>query len=72
MKTQEFQKEDLVQYFDKPVAMRYDTKFQPKQKGLYQISAVLDKGAYRLTINGKELRSTVNGNLLKLYHNRST
>jgi len=30
MKTQEFQKGDLVWYFDKPVAMRHDTKFQLK------------------------------------------
>ncbi len=72
IKIQEFQKGDLVWYFDKPAAMRYDTKFQPKWKDPYQISAVLDKGAYRLTLDGKELRSTVNGNLLKLYHNRST
>ncbi len=72
MKTQEFQKGDLVWYFDKPAVMRYDTKFQPKWKGPYQISAVLDKRAYRLTLDGKELRSTVNGNLLKSYHDRST
>ncbi len=72
MKIQEFQKGDLVWYFDKPAAMRHDTKFQLKWKGPYQISAVLDKEAYRLTLDGKELRSTVNGNLLKLYHDRST
>ena len=72
IKTQEFQKGDLVWYFNKPAAMRHDTKFQLKWKGPYQISAVLDKGAYRLTLDGKELRSTVNGNLLKLYHDRST
>src|SRR6266536_3027119 len=30
MKIQEFQKGDLVWYFDKPAAMRYDIKFQPK------------------------------------------
>ena len=72
MKIQEFQKEDLVWYFDKPAAMRHDTKFQLKWKGSYQISAVLDKEAYRLTLDGKELRSTVNGNLLKPYHDRST
>src|SRR6266498_1958791 len=30
MKTQEFQKGKLVWYFDKPAAMRHDTKFQPK------------------------------------------
>src|SRR6266542_6905281 len=72
MKIQEFQKEDLVWYFDKLAAMRHDTKFQLKWKGSYQISAVLDKGAYRLTLDRKELRSTVNGNLLKPYHDRST
>src|SRR6266540_2410977 len=72
MKTQEFQKGDLVWYFDKPAVMRHDTKFQLKWKGSYQISAVLDKGAYRLTLDGKELKSTVNGNLLKPYYDRST
>ncbi len=30
MKKQEFQKGELVWYFDKPAAMRHDTKFQPK------------------------------------------
>src|SRR6266536_4872416 len=72
MKTQEFQKGDLVWYFDKPAAIQHDTKFQPKWKGSYQISAVLDKGAYRLTLDEKELRSIVNRNLLKPYHDRST
>ena len=72
MKTQEFQKGELVWYFDKPAVMRHDTKFQPKWKGPYQISAVLDKGAYRLTIDGKELKSIVNGNLLKPYYDRNT
>ncbi len=72
MKIREFQKGELVWYFDKPAAMRHDIKFQPKWKGPYQISAILDKGAYRLTLDRKELRSTVNGNLLKPYHDRST
>ncbi len=72
MKTQEFQKGKLVWYFDKPAVMQHNTKFQSKWKGPYQIFAVLDKGAYRLTLDGKELRSTVNGNLLKPYHDRST
>ncbi len=30
MKIQEFQKGDLVQYFNKSAAMRHDIKFQPK------------------------------------------
>ncbi len=72
MKIQEFQKGDLVWYFDKPAIIRHDTKFQPKWKDPYQISAVLDKDIYRLTINGKKLRSTINDNLLKLYHDKST
>ena len=52
--------------------MRHDTKFQPKWKGPYQIVVVLDKGAYRLFIDGKQLNATINGNLLKLYYDRST
>ncbi len=71
MKIQKFQKGDLVWYFDKPAAMWHDTKFQPKWKGPYQISAVFDKRAYRLILDEKELRSTVNGNLLKPYHDKS-
>ncbi len=67
-----FQKGELVWYFDKVAAMRHDTKFQPKWKEPYQITAVLNKGAYRLSIDGKELKATINGNLLKLYHDRST
>ncbi len=51
--------------------MRHDIKFQLKWKGSYQISAVFDKEVYRLTLDEKELRSTVNGNLLKPYHDRS-
>ncbi len=67
-----FQKGELVWYFDKVAAMRHNTKFQPKWKEPYQITAVLNKGAYRLSIDGKELKATINGNLLKLYHDRST
>ena len=50
--------------------MRHDTKFQPKWKGPYQIIKRLDKGVYKLALNGKELRSTVNGNLLKPYNDQ--
>ncbi len=52
--------------------MQHDTKFQPKWKDPYQIFAVLDKGIYKLTLDEKKLRSTVNGNLLKPYYDRST
>jgi len=51
--------------------MRYNTKFQLKWKGPYQISAILNKDMYRLILDRKKLRSIVNGNLLKSYHDRS-
>ena len=33
---------------------------------------MFDKGAYKLTINGKLIKSTVNRNLLKKYYIRNT
>src|ERR1043166_5884074 len=67
-----FAKGDLVLYFDKTAAGRHDMKLENKWKGPYQISHVLDKGEYKISINGKELKTTVNGNLLKRFHSRST
>ena len=32
---------------------------------------MLDKGAYKIALDGKELPKTVNGNLLKKYYKRS-
>ena len=51
--------------------MRHDTKLEPKWKGPYQVVAVLGKGAYKLSCDEKELKTTANGNLLKKYHGRS-
>ena len=68
----QFQKGDLVWYFNKPLSMRHDAKLSQKWKGPYQIVAVLDKGAYKVAIDGKKLKTTVNENLLKLYYDRST
>ncbi len=67
-----FQKGDLVLYFDKTLAARYDIKFVNKWKGPYEISHVLDKDAYRLTIDGSPIKGTVNRNLLKKYYIRDT
>ena len=53
-------------------AGRHDIKLEDKWKELYQITAILDKGAYKIALDGKELRSTVNGNLLKPFYGRST
>ena len=66
----QFQKGDLVLYFKKAEAMCHDTKLENKWKGSYTITQVLDKGAYKISIDGQELPKTVNGNLLKKYHNR--
>ncbi len=67
-----FQKSDLVLYFDKALAARHDIKFVNKWKGPYEISHVLDKSAYKLTIDGNLIKETVNGNLLKKYYTRDT
>ncbi len=56
-----FQKGDLVLYFDKALAARHDVKFINKWKGPYEISHVLDKGTYKLTIDGNLIKETVNG-----------
>src|ERR1044071_4466635 len=66
----QFQKGDLVLYFKKAEAMRHDTKLENKWKGPYIVTQVLNKGAYKISIDGWELPKTVNENLLKKYHNR--
>ena len=33
---------------------------------------MLDKGTYRLTLDGNPIKGTVNGNLLKKYYTRDT
>ncbi len=60
-----FQKDDLVLYFDKALVARHNVKFVNKWKGLYEISHVLDKDAYKLTIDSNLIKGTVNGNFLK-------
>ena len=66
-----FHKGDLVLYYDKAKAMQHHTKLENKWKGPFEIEKVLDKGAYIISKDGKRIRSTVNGNLLKKYHGRS-
>ena len=67
-----FQKDDLVLYFDKALAARYDVKFVNKWKESYEISHMLNKDIYKLTIDGNPIKGTVNGNLLKKYYTRDT
>src|ERR1044072_6512788 len=66
----QFQKGDLVLYFKKAEPMRHDTKLENICKGPYTVTQVLNKGSYKIAIHGQELPKTVNGNLLKKYHNR--
>ena len=67
-----FQKENLVLYFNKALAVWYNVKFINKWKGPYEISHVLDKGVYKLTLDDNLIKEIVNGNLLKKYYTRDT
>ena len=67
----EFKERDLVLYYDKAKAMQHHTKLESKWKGPYRVEKVLQKGAYKLSLDGQPLKTTVNGNLLKLFHSRS-
>jgi hypothetical protein len=62
---------EKVLYYDAAKEKQWTGKLNPKWKGPYYIHQVGDKGAYKLrTIEGKVLRTPVNGSLLKLYHDR--
>ena len=52
-------------------AICYNIKLEPKWKGPYQITQVLDKEMYKIVLDEKELLKMVNGNLLKKYYERS-
>ncbi len=65
-----FQKGNLVLYFDKALAVQHDVKFVNKWKGSYQISHVLNKSIYNLTIDDNLIKGTINKNLLKKYYTR--
>ncbi len=67
-----FQKDDLVLYFNKALVAWHDIKFVNKWKGSYEISHMLNKGAYKLTIDGNLIKGTVNKNLLKKYYTKDT
>ena len=67
-KPKQFEIRDLVLYFDKAKSMSHSTKFEDKWKGPFKVIKVLPKGAYHL----EGIRTTVNGNLLKKYHDRKS
>ena len=66
---QAFQIGDHVLYFNVTLDHSHSGKFNPKWKGPFVIQQILPNGAYRLSTNeGQLLRTPINGNLLKLYH----
>src|ERR1043165_7268513 len=66
-----FKKGELVLYFKKTKALHHNTKLELKWKEPYQITQVLDKRTYKISIDRKELPKIINGNLLKKYYGRS-
>src|SRR5436309_11335875 len=64
-----FQIGDQVLYFNVTLDHSHSGKFNPKWKGPFIIQRILPNGAYTLATNeGQLLRTPINGNLLKLYH----
>ena len=62
---------DKVLYYDAAKEKQWTGKLNPKWKGPYYIHQIREKGSYKLrTIEGKLLKTSVNGSLLKLYHDR--
>jgi hypothetical protein len=60
---------DRVLYFNVTLDHSHSGKFIPKWKGPFVIQQTLPNGAYKLsTKEGQLLRTPINGNLLKLYH----
>ena len=62
---------DKVLYYDAAKEKQYTGKLQPKWKGPYYIHQPCANGSYKIrTIEGKVLKSAVNGSLLKKYFDR--
>jgi hypothetical protein len=62
-----------VLYYDAARINQFSGKLEPKWKGPYRIHEILINGSYRLReIDGRLLAKPVNGDLLKLYHDRQS
>jgi len=60
-----------VLYFNAAQEKSYSVKFQPKWKGPYYIQNIIGNGAFKLaTIEGKIIKTPVNGMYLKHYKDR--
>ena len=50
---------------------QWSGKLDPKWKGPYHIHDIIGNGAYKIReLNGKVLKTPINGSLLKIYINR--
>ncbi|GES76605.1 putative integrase core domain protein [Rhizophagus clarus] len=62
---------DKVLYYDAAKEKQWTGKLDPKWKGPFYIHEIRQNGAYKLrSMEGKVLRTPVNGSLLKLYNDR--
>jgi hypothetical protein len=62
---------DQVLYYRAMLDKQWSGKLEPKWKGPYYIHDIIGNGAYKIReLNGKVLKTPVNGSLLKIYINR--
>ena len=62
---------DQVLYYKAMLDKQWSGKLDPKWKGPYYIHDIIGNGAYKIReLNGKVLKTSVNGSLLKIYINR--
>ena len=60
-------------YYDAAKEKQWSRKLNEKWKGPYYIHEILLKELYKIKdLNGRILRTPVNGELLKEYHNRES
>ena len=66
-----YQIDDQVLYYKAMLDKQWSGKLDPKWKGPYYIHDIIGNGAYKIReLNGKVLKTPVNGSLLKIYINR--
>jgi hypothetical protein len=67
-----FQIGDKILYYDAAKEKQWSGKLEEKWKGPYYIHEIISKGSYKIkTMEGKILKTPVNGELLKEYTDRS-
>ena len=70
-KQEEFEIEEKVLYYNAAKEKQWSGKLEDKWKGPYYIQQKLLNGSYKIKeINGRVLKTPVNGELLKRYNSR--